>query len=158
MFARGPEDFRNSGNVGQPNIFARAQARLGSTPAVVHRGFRAEMPLMEIPHLTGTSEIQDPGPQIIQQIVRTKPGELIFAIVQCSLQPDEGHLVGIPLLKLSLLKSVKTGYPLYGRCKPLVLIPWEAVPQDFDAMHRVVHVDSHWINDWCFNKPVYPTF
>jgi len=158
MFACGPEDFRNSGSVRLPSIFSRVHqasldvVRFGSPPAVVHRGFRAEMPLLKIPCLTGTSgfseffSIQDSGPQIIQQIITRKPEELSFAMVRCCVEGTESYLIGIPILKLSR-ESLQAGYPSYGRCQPLVLIPLEAFEQ-FEAGHTLVHVDSHWLFDW----------
>jgi hypothetical protein len=150
MFACGPEDFRNSGSVRLPSIYSRltqaSLVRFGSTPAVVHRGFRAEMPLLKIPHLTGTSAIQDSGPQIIQQIIRTRHEELSFAMVQCCVEGNKRDLIGIPILKLSR-QSLLAGYPSYGRCQPLVLIPPEAFEQ-FEAGHTLFHVDSHWHLDW----------
>jgi hypothetical protein len=160
MFARGPEDFRNSGSVRLPSISSRltqaSHARFGSTPAVVHRGFRAEMPLLKIPHLTRTSAIQHSGPQIIQQMIKTRLEELSFAMVQCCVEGNESDLIGIPILKLSR-ESLQAGYPSYGRCHPLVLIPLDAFEQ-FEARHTLVHVDSHWHADWCFDGPLLSAF
>jgi hypothetical protein len=161
MLARGPEDFRNSGSVRLPSIYSRltqtSLVRFGSTPAVVHRGFRAEMSLLKIPHSTGTSAIQDSGPQVIQQIIKTRPEELSFAMVQCCVKGNESDLMGIPILKLSTRGSLLGGYPSYGRCQPLVLIPLESIVQ-FEPRRTLVHIDGHWLHDWCFNKPFYPTF
>jgi hypothetical protein len=155
MFARGPEDFRNSGNIRQSRLSHNGRNPLGSTPAVVHRGFRAEMPLMEIHQLTRMSKTQDSHPQIIQEIISSRNEKLSFAMALCSIGYDETHILGIPIFRHSM-KNALPGYPVYGRWKPLVLIPRKAV-QDLDA-HTLIHVDSHWINDWCFNEPVFPTF
>jgi hypothetical protein len=167
MFARGPEDFRNSGSVRLPSVSSRltqaSLARFRSTPAVVHRGFRAEMPLLKIPCLTGTSgfseffSIQDSGPQIIQQIIKKRPEELSFVMVQCCVEGYESSLMGIPILKFSVGKSLQAGYPSYGRCQPVVLFPLDTFEQ-FEASHTLVHVGSHWVMDWCFHEPVFPTF
>jgi hypothetical protein len=157
MFARGPDDFRYSGSVRLPPVSSRltqaSLARFGSTPAVVHRGFRAEMPLFETPHLTRTAAIH--GPKIIQQILKT--GEVSFAMVQCCVEGNESDLIGIPIMKLSMGDSLRAGYPSYGRCQPLVLIPWLTFEQP-EAGCTLVHVDSHWLEDWCFNEPLNPTF
>jgi hypothetical protein len=109
-FARGPEDFCNSGNIRRSYTFFPL-AHLLSTPAMVHRGFHSEMPTMQIRHVTVTSKIQYSGAQIMERIVSTGPGYLSFAIVLCCFEGDKSHLIGIPILRLDLRDSPQAAYP-----------------------------------------------
>jgi hypothetical protein len=159
MLARGPEDFRNSGNVrllsGIGEFLQLSQ--LGSTPAVIHRGFRAEMPLIGIDRLTTAANNYYPDPQILQQAIHPGTELPYFAVVLCSIEGIPNYLIGIPILRLSAYKSMRAGYLLYGRCRSLVLIPWVVV-HECNARRTIVHVDSHWLSDWYFNEPIVPTF
>lgn len=159
MLARGPEDFRNSGNVRLLSDIGDFYhlSQLGSTPAVIHRGFRAEMPVIEIPQLTVTKNVQSSHPQILRQVIVPVTEVPYLAVVLCSFEGIENYVLGIPLMRIIAYGSVRAGYPHYGRCQSLVLIPWDAVHR-CKVLRLMIHVDSHWILDWCFNEPVYSTF
>ena len=76
----------------------------------------------------------------------------VFGLLPCTIEGDDINLPLIPLLALNESMSTRrVGYQMFGRYKvePLIFVHLKALEGLGLSSQKILHIDSHWISDWC---------
>jgi len=145
MLAPSPADFYNSSKIRRHPFPYKSRPRYGAyvpPPMIVNRGLRLEMPLFgrsESGFLTKCLLEAVNSGELSMHELRREP--FLLAVIPCSFEGERNYL-GVHLLN----HSIHGGSMHYGRFATMVSISEDAL---FKSSYTMIHIDSHWIPDWC---------
>jgi hypothetical protein len=150
LLARSPENFRHSGSIRRRNL-GMAGSGILRTPAIVNRGIRTEMCCFTLQELV-TNKYRLEGSDEYFCPIWSSEYDPIFGMISCTIEDDDTYRLLIPLFTLGTFTSERrAGYEMFGRYQalPLILIHRKVLENLNLSSRKVLHVDSHWISDWC---------